>query len=343
MFKGYQMTKTTRAMVAERAGVSLPMVSYVVNNSRPVSEKTKKKVLQAIEELNYIPDAAAQSMVLKRSKSFMIVSNNVINPMYGEIILEFEKAAFSFGYSTLICGGFLELKKYVPSIVAKRVDGLYFASVPDKVKQSDIDYLIENKVKICCGNYLLPREKRVNRLDIDYEDGMRQVVEYLTRLGHKKIIYANGFSENYELDVRCNAFIRYALGGEKQNDRIFYGDGPGKMNDAEGYKLGKKILASGVKFDACVCVSDMFAYGVMRAFKEGGVRIPEDVSVVGFENLMISDIVSPRLTSVSFDRVEFSSTLVRQLINSVETGTISEKMIPVEICERESVCDRTQK
>ncbi len=334
------MKKTTRALVAERAGVSLPVVSYVINNSGSVSEKTRKKVLQAIEELNYMPDAAARSMVLKRSKSFMIVSNNIINPMYGEIILEFEKAAFSRGYSTNICGGFLELKKYVPFIVAERIDGLYFASVPDKVKQSDIDYLIENGVKICCGNYLLPHEKRVNRLDIDYDGGMRLAAEYLKKLGHKNIIYANGFAENYELDVRCKAFIGYVLEGRNADGRVFYGEGPGKMNDAEGYEVGKRIVASGVSFDACICVSDMFAYGVMRAFKEAGIRIPEDVSVVGFENLMISDLVSPRLTSVSFDRVKFSATLVQQLIDSVETGTLSEKTIPMEICERDSVISR---
>ncbi len=336
------MAKITRAMVAERAGVSLPMVSYVINNSHPVSEKTKKKVLQAIEELNYVPDAAAQSMVTKHSKSFMVVSNSITNPMYGEIILEFEKTAFSYGYSTLICSGYLDLGKYVPSIVAKRVEGLYFASVPGKVKQCDIDYLIENKIKICCGNYLLPNENRVNRIDLDYDDGMRQIVEYLVRLGHKKIIYANGFNEDYELDVRRDAFIRYALEGKKQDGRIFYGNNLGNMNVSEGYELGKKILSSGVKFDACVCVSDMFAYGVMKAFREGGLRIPEDVSVVGFENLTFSEIISPRLTSVSFSRAEFSSTLVRQLIGSLKSDTISKELIPVEICERDSVRDRTR-
>lgn len=336
------MKKTTRAMVAERAGVSLPMVSYVINNSRPVSPKTRQKILQAIDELNYTPDVAAQSMVTKRSKCFTIISNHMTNPMYGEIILEFEKAAFSAGYSTNICGGELELRQYMPTLVARRIDGLYFSSIPSKVTQADINFLIENGVVICCGNYLLPNETRVNRLDVDYEQGMKKALAYLKKTGHKKVIYANGFSKGYPLDIRYESYQKYAAEfGFETGNTVFYGKGPQEMNNPEGYELGKQIIASGIEFDACVCTSDMFAYGVMQAFKEGGISIPDDVSVISFENLLFSDLITPKLTSVSFDRVEFANVLLQQLIESVRFGTVTKKMISMEVFVRDSVKDRT--
>ncbi len=336
------MKKATRAMVAKEAGVSLPMVSYVLNNSHPVSEKTRRKILAAIEKLNYVPDVAAQSMVKKKSKLLTIISNNMINPMYGEIILEFEKEAFKKGYTTNICAGFLRLKQYIGSIVARRVDGLYFASIPNKVNLKDLEYLISNGVKISCGNYLLPEIEGINRLDLDYADGMRQAICCLVETGHKKIIYANGFVENYLYDERCDAYKKYINElSPESGEVIFYGKGPELMNDKEGYEVGKQIVDSGVEFDAVICTSDMFAYGVMHALQDNGISIPEQVSVIGFENLLISEFTSPRLSSVTFDRHLFSETLVNQLIESINNNTVSSEVIPMALYLRESVKRRT--
>ena len=99
--------KATRAMVAERAGVSVATVSYVLNNTRYVSPKLRDRINKAIEELNYHPDMIARSMVKKESRMLTIIANNLSNSMYGEIIMEFEKAAMAKGYFTNICSGYL--------------------------------------------------------------------------------------------------------------------------------------------------------------------------------------------------------------------------------------------
>ncbi len=328
-------------MVAEEAGVSLPMVSYVVNNTRPVSDKTKKKILAAIEKLNYVPDLAAQSMVKQKSKLLTIVANNITNPMYGELIVEFEKEAFKRGYSTNICTGFLELREYIGAIVARHVDGLYFASNPINVREQDLEYLTTNDVKIACGNYLLPSVTNVNRFDLDYADGMRQAIEYLVQTGHKKIIYANGFEKTYEFDERCKAYKKYIKElSPTSGEIIFYGYGPKAMNDSEGYKVGQEIARSGLEFDAVICTSDMFAYGVLQALQQNGVSVPERASVIGFENLSISEFCYPRLSSVTFDRQLFAAKLVTSLIETIQHGTVSSELIPMSLFLRDSIKKR---
>lgn len=332
------MGKTTRAMVAERAGVSLPMVSYVINNSRPVSEKTREKVLAAIRELNYVPDIGAQSMVTHRSHCFAVIANTLMNPMYGEIVQEFERAAFSEGYSTIICSGCMKLSDYLPVLIARKIDGLYFASTPDKVQSADIERLLENGISVSCGNYLLPDENRVSRLDIDYENGMRQAISVMRKTGHRQLLYVNGFPRDFSRDVRCDAFRKYAAEfGYGTDGRILYGQGIGHMEAEDGYLLGLAAADAGVPFDGCICASDSIAYGVLSAFRERGVRVPDDCSVIGFENLPTSALVSPSLSSMRFDIPSFSSCAVRQLLESSRTGKVTRDLIPMSPVLRDSI------
>ena len=160
--------KITRATVAKKAGVSVSTVSYVLNTSRYVSPKLTQKVMDAVEELGYAPDMAARSMVTKRSRILTIIANDLTNSMYGEIVMAIEREAVKRGYFINICSGQLPLKEYVKTMIGRRIDGVYFASVPGKVSVEDIEQLLDNDIAIACGNYLLPDEKRVNRVEVNY-------------------------------------------------------------------------------------------------------------------------------------------------------------------------------
>ena len=163
--------KITRATVAKKAGVSVSTVSYVLNTSRYVSPKLTQKVMDAVEELGYAPDMAARSMVTKRSRILTIIANDLTNSMYGEIVMAIEREAVKRGYFINICSGQLPLKEYVKTMIGRRIDGVYFASVPGKVSVEDIEQLLDNDIAIACGNYLLPDEKRNAFIEFMKEQG----------------------------------------------------------------------------------------------------------------------------------------------------------------------------
>ena len=321
-------------MVAERAGVSVATVSYVLNNTRYVSPKLRDRINKAIEELNYHPDMIARSMVKKESRMLTIIANNLSNSMYGEIIMEFEKAAMAKGYFTNICSGYLNLQQYLGMIIARRIDGLYFASVPRKVQQADIDQLLGNGIRVACGNYLLPDEKRVSRIDMDYDDGLRQVVMHLKALRHDNIAYVNGFSRDDASDLRYRAFLRAMdeFYPGKQVHTVF-GSGPDQMTEVEGYPLAMELLKTWPDTTAIVCTSDLLAYGVINAVRESGRRIPEDVSIVGVEDLNTSRFINPPLTTLTFNRTQFSETIVNLLTREGAPGS---ELIPMRLVVRSS-------
>ena len=329
--------KATRAMVAKRAGVSVSSVSYILNDTRYVSPKLKEKVYKAIEELNYYPDMVARSMVTKESKMLTIIANNLLNSMYGEIIMEFEKAAMEKGYFVNICSGLFSLKQYVGMMLARRIDGLYYASLPEKVEPSDINNLLNNDVSIVCGNYLLPHEDRVNRVDIDYYGGMELAIEHLVGLKHKNIVYLNGFQQDFEMDVKGKAFLEIMKSRYGQEEpKVIYGFGTDKLTDIEGKILLNTLLQKYPDTTAIICYSDLMAYGVLQELHRMRISVPEDISVIGIENLNTSQFTYPPLTSLSFERSEFSKKVVDIMIENIKTKKIKSGLVPMNLCVRES-------
>lgn len=330
--------KPTRATVAKKAGVSLSTVSYVLNDSRYVSPKLRKRVVDAIEALNYCPDMAARSMVTKQTKILSIVANDITNSMYGDIITAFEREAVKREYFVNICTGQLSLKEYIKIMLARRIDGLFFASVPDKVSVKDIDMLAHNGVSIACGNYLLSDEKRINRVELDYRSGVKQALEYFAAHGHTKIAYLNGMTEGNPLDDKCKAFkeLSGSMFGDK-NPRIEYGYGANRLTDSEGREIVRRLLNRYPDVTAILCYSDLMAYGAMQGIRDAGLSVPDDISVIGFENQITSKFTSPPLSSIAFDASEFSGKVIDILIEHFKTGKVSSALVPMHLVERNSV------
>ena len=328
--------KITRATVAKKAGVSVSTVSYVLNSSRYVSPKLTKKVMAAVEDLGYTPDMAARSMVKKCSQILTIIANDLSNSMYGEILMAIEYEAVKRGYFINICTGQLPLKEYIKSMIGHRVDGVYFASVPDKVTQADIQQLLSNDIVIACGNYILPEEKNLNRVEVDYANGIKQAVNHLAGLGHKNIVYLNGLKKDEGIDLKCQAFVKYMSERGLDSSRIVYGFGTSNLTDKEGKILTEKALRTYPEITAIICYSDSMAYGALQQLRSFGIKVPEDISVIGCENLISSNFTNPPLTTLSFDRAEFAKAVVDSLLRGIETGAVSERFVKMQLCIRES-------
>lgn len=328
--------KITRATVAKKAGVSVSTVSYVLNASRYVSPKLTEKVMRAVDDLGYSPDMAARSMVTKRSRILTIIANDLTNSMYGEIVMAIEREAMKRGYFINICTGQLPLKEYCKTMIGRRIDGVYFASVPNKVDKADIQLLLDNDIAISCGNYLLPGEKRINRVDVDYRGGMKQAIAHLRGLGHRKIVYLDGFAKDFALDEKLSSFLSNMKEYGTEEPSVIYGYGAERMTEKEGRLLAQQLVRKFPDATGVIVYSDLMAYGVLQQLRAFGYRVPQDISVVGIENNISSNFTNPPLTSLSFDRNEFACLIVQSLLGQIEEGKLSDSLVKMQLCIRES-------
>ena len=327
--------KVTRAMVAKKAGVSVSTVSYVLNSSRYVSPKITKKVLDAVHDLDYSPDMAARSMVTKRSQILTIVANDLSNSMYAELVMAIEREAVKCGYFINIFSGQLPLGEYIKYMTARRVDGMFFSSVPDKATREDIQKLLSNDIAIASGNYLFADEPNISRVDVDYKSGMKQAVDHLVSLGHKKIAYLNGLKQGKN-EAKEQGFVEFMKGKGLDPSRIVYGFGENFLTEKEGRILTDEILKKFPDTTAIICYSDTMAYGVLQQLQVLGYKVPEDFSVIGIENHVTSNFTNPPLTSMSLDREEFAREVINALIKKIEKNEHSEAYVKMQLCVRES-------
>lgn len=328
----------TRKDVAEVAGVSPTTVSFVLNNSRKISEKTRKKVFDAVEKLNYKPDMIARSMVTNETKQLGMVLDDIMNPFYGEIVAGFENAAIEQGYFVNICTGLKNLDGYFDNFISRRLDGLFIVSLPYKFHMEKVYELVDNGVKVVTSGSVEADIKKVSIIDSNYEEAMGKAIDYLFRLGHRDIAYLSGLSRNLKYDSRAAKYLdsikEYGL--DYGDDLFINGEAPYETSIESGYKLAKKLVQSQRKFSAVICLNDLMAVGAIRALKEAGLRIPHDVSVMGFDNIVYSSYTEPPITTISFDKYSFGARAFDLLYTNIKKGNTGFLKTEFELIARES-------
>ena len=182
----------------------------------------------------------------------------------------------------------------------------------------------------------MPDEKRVNRVEVNYGGGIKQAVKHLIGLGHKKIVYLDGFEKDYVPDEKRNAFIEFMKEQGEEEPSVLYGFGADSLTDKEGRLLAQQLVRKYPDATAVICYSDLMAYGVLQQLRAFGFRVPQDISVVGIENNITSNFTNPPLTSLSFDRNEFARAIVECLLGEIEGGQLSRRLVKMQLCVRES-------
>lgn len=330
--------RSTRTDVAKLAGVSTATVSYVLNNTRNITEATKNKVLSAVAELNYKPDMVARSMGKNETKQISIVLDNITNPFYGEIVLGFENAAMEKGYFVNICTGYKDLDKYFENFITRRIDGVFIVAIPYKFLMDEVYKLIDYGIKIVMSANVEADIKMVSSIENDYVEAMDVVVTYLYQLEHRNIAYLSGLSRNLKFDRKAEGYLkavkRYELPcGDKL---LFDGNAPYTTDIGDGYNLAQKLIASGQKFTAVICLNDLMAIGAIKALKEKGYKIPEDVSVVGFDDIAYAASFSPSITTMGIDKAWFGAKAFELLYANITRGNTGFFMNKLQLIERES-------
>lgn len=331
--------KVTRADVAKLAGVSTATVSYVLNNSRNMSEKTRKLVLDAVEELNYKPDMIARSMKTNETMQLSVMVNDISNPFFGEIIIGFETAAIEKGYFVNVCTGYKNIDNYLDNYITRRIDGVYVVTVPNKFDFKKLYDLTDQGIKVVVSGNTESDLKKVSAIENDYITAMRSAVKYLKDMGHERIAYISGLSRKHLFDSRINGYLTALKeqGSSYGDELLIEGTAPYTTGMEEGYELAERLLESKKEFSAVICTNDLMAMGAITAFSDAGLRVPEDISVMGFDDIIFSKTWRPALTTMSTNKHELGRKAFELLYNNMKAGNTGYYQVQMELKERQSV------
>jgi LacI family transcriptional regulator len=301
--------KVTIRDVARQAGVSYQTVSRVLNENESVAEDTRERVLRAMQALDFVPNRIAQMLTTNRSHTLELITVGVSHAgRFASSIRNMVLAAKDSGYDLLVTMADIdELGTALENAAARLVDGVVMYA--PSLHISD-----EQMLAMCNGMPLVRRDyvpgSRLAWVGFDQVYATRMAVEYLIALGHRQIAAIPP-----SLDL-INGHWRYTTWKETLQK---HGLEPGPMCEAKytyrsGYEAMQQIIATGAPFTAVLAGSDTMAIGAMRALRENGLRIPDDVSVLGFDNAEVSAFVEPPLTTIDFDFSQQDAMAVRYLV-----------------------------
>lgn len=328
--------------VAKQAGVSISTVSRVINNSKPVTDEVKQKVLKVIKKTGYIPNPLARSLVTKKSQLIGVIVPEVSDYIVNEMLNGIEEVAKMYDYEILLANTYSDKEQELKSINllrAKQVEGILMIS--PNLDKEQVEYL---------NNCLIPttyisknaKEFDVYTVSINNEQATYDMTKYLINKGHKNILLLiNNDKEDILAKEKLNGYKKalYESGLSLDENLIKY------LTDSyyeEGYDIVKSILEKDNNFDSIFATSDELAIGAMNACFDLGYDVPKDISVVGFDGIKISRMYRPKLTTVDQPLYDIGAVAIRMIIKLINQEALKEKRVelPHTIKERESVLER---
>ncbi|WP_035294438.1 LacI family DNA-binding transcriptional regulator [Clostridium sp. KNHs214] len=311
------MKKATLKDIAEAVGVSKATVSMVLNNKEiNVSESTREKIFNSAKELNYIPNSVARSLSTKKTETIGIILPDIENPFFSEIARAIEDVANKFNYNVILCNTDNKNDKeeqYIKLLISKLVDGIIFLTGVGK--DESIDILKNNNIPFVLVDRYMENVEEFNGVYCLNEEGVEQGVDYLLQNGKKHIAFVTG---PMELSVSKKRLDGYK---KSMNNRNIYKDElifEGDFTTEGGIKVTQNILKSKISVDAIFYGNDAMALGGMKVLLRAGYRIPEDISIIGFDNIRISSFVQPELTTIGQPIYHMGKEACKLLINTIE-------------------------
>jgi LacI family transcriptional regulator, galactose operon repressor len=303
--------------IAKRARVSTATVSRAINRVPTVDPQLARRVWKVVEELGYYPNTQARALVSGRSRIFGLIVSEITNPFFPEVVQSFESIAIQHNYEILLTSTVHDFKRMeiaVRRMIERRVDGV--AILTFGMEDSLIADLRFRKVPLVFVD-VGPHVPGISNIRINYQHGIRQAVQHLAAMRHVRIAFVSGPLHLKSALARKTAFelAMQEIGLEVSPDLIVEGD-----HRMEG---GMRALVELAQLrnrpTAVICSNDMTAIGVMREAYEYGIVIPRDLSVVGFDDIPLSQFTTPPLTTVQMSQKLLAEYAFRALLNEVES------------------------
>ncbi len=308
--------------IAKEAGVSAATVSRVLTNSANVRREKKEKVQQLIEKYNFKPNVLAKGLSDARSKIIGIIAADVRNLYYAEMFVACEEAAKEAGYTVLISDSLSIMEREIAQLemmAAQKVDAVIQLGgrVDDLVSRKE--YV--EKVKQLTTTIPLVTSGKLDGADcyrvcIDEGEAFEKVMNHLVELGHKEIALVGGLKEVTSTYEKYQQYLKSLEKYQLEFREEYFVEG--KYDNSAGYQGMNRLFEGGRVPTAVIAVNDFTAAGVMQSIVEHGYRIPEDISVVSYDNTYITDLLTPKLTSVDYNYEDFGRKLVATAIGAVE-------------------------
>lgn len=302
--------------VAKEAGVSPSTVSRALNGFPGISEKTRERIVEIARKLNYRPNYRGQILTTQSTKNIGLLITDITNPFFPELVMGAEEYASKSGYTVLL-GNTSESEEketnYLDFFSRGPVDGIIISA--SRVSNEHIIMLAEDGLPIVVINRTLEHPK-VSYVSTDMEKGGYLATMHLLRLGHSKIAFING-PKHSEVSQRRLEGYKKALkeAGVNYNSDLISFNVPVSES---GYKEAIKLLCTGEAPTAIFTYNDVMAFGVIRAAKELGIKIPEELSVVGFDDIFFSSFTDPPLTTIRQLKEELGRMAVELLFKLME-------------------------
>jgi LacI family transcriptional regulator len=323
--------------VARECGVDVSTVSRCLNNKGYVSPETRIRIVATAERLNYVPNHLARSLVTGNSHTLGLIISDIRNPFFAEMARGVEDAANTAGLDLILCNTDLHPEKqarYIKSLVSKAIDGI-IVNWAARLDPADEDLLLSYGIPIVLLNSPTGVRK-LSTVSVDNRQGGFLAGSYLLKLGHRRLAILTGPENQSRVAEREEGFLRsLEKSGDKASAVILHGD----QNFLGGYQMGWKLISDHPEVTAVFTHNDVMAFGALKAFSEAGRRVPDEISVVGFDNVQISQMIQPALTTVNQPKYEIGVAAVELLLRLREKPqptAPTHRVYDVNLVERQS-------
>jgi LacI family transcriptional regulator len=317
--------KPTIKDIAKIAKVSPTAVSMALNDRPRIGPETRKKILRIAKELNYQPNYVARSLVIKRSHTIGLIITTIMNPFYPELAKGIEDKALELGYNIILCSTNYDLKLekyYIIILRSKGVDGIIFSSV--EVNDSNIKPLVEDHFPFVLVNRRIHNRfiaKKIDYIVLDNFSGGYIAMEHLLKLGHHRIgIIAGALNISTALERTEGVKKSLTDYGVKLDPNLLV---ECNFSKELAYRATKKFLSMKTPPTAIFAENDYMALGAREAILDSGLKIPENMALIGFDDIALTALKGVEITTVSQKKYEMGSLAVKILIDKIKNETPS--------------------
>nr|WP_281255919.1 LacI family DNA-binding transcriptional regulator [Deinococcus hopiensis] len=329
--------------MAQRAQVSVATVSRVLNGKNTVNSALRSRVEAAMNELRFRPNRVAQTLYHHRSNSIGCILPDIVNPFFAQLFLQLEVGAFERGY-TMIMGNTVSTRElertYLRAMVERQVDGLiYLGGLTNAIHPSEEDLQmlqdLTERLPIVTVNGDLPGVNIVSSVKSEEAAGMRAMLEHLNHQGHTDVAFLGGLQDVTNSIEKLEVY------------KEFHPDHPTEWVQLTGLDIGagaealRRVFQAAQVPTAVVCINDLVAAGALMTAREQGINVPQDLSIAGFDDIFLAQIVAPPLSTVNHNYKELARIALDALLSSIN-GQPTERSIrvPTLLVNRESIAMR---
>lgn len=308
--------------VAKLADVSTATVSRVLTKPSMVSKKTREKVLAAIEELNYQPHVVARQFRTRETKIIMVVVPDITSAFFAGVLRGIEHYAVKNNYQVILADTENDPERereYISLLYQKQVDGMILLTA--RSNQRELAHIAENYPVVLACEYM--DGLNIPTVSIDNISSARKAIQHLIDLGHNRIAHITGPMDVILSRDRLRGFQQALINNDIDSNPLYIQEGDFSIKS--GYNQMLKLISLEVPPSAVFVFNDEMAIGAVNAIKESGLNVPEDIAVVGFDNIEMASIFTPHLTTIDQPKYEIGTKAMELLLKLIRKETFSKK------------------